>query len=500
MASDHHQTVELPTTTAGTAEQDIPEEMMAELKKEIARNVEATKLVKQREIEATYARDRAADSRRRMQEMMQKYEEMKNKLEWTRLTLAETHNRLEQHNTARSERIRQSVTQLKEKADICTQKLNLRAVVGGGGGDGNVPAADIMPENNSNNTNTSSEDAGGLTDAERMLLLMCQEQMAKDQEEANLAATPPPPAVPAEAAVNEPVDVEAAADTFVSTTTNALDDVIVAEPPKPYKPAKDYAKTVLDLQMKLSSGVTRPVPSAPAAPAAVEPVATKEKKSVLEEEANPAATSVQSESNTADASQQEVTKNECAAAVGRNDEGAAANANVTKESAAASSCSPTTTTEGGAVASAAVVEDTAAEKEKSTAEITMDLNEQVSKMHAKCASVREELGQMAMSEQYMRTKQAQLLAKTREREAQLAIELAAEKEREAQAMRKKVTDMMKLLEERKNKLKMTEVVLEKKAVVVEKVNKILDSKERRAKNVEKQHAECLAFDKKQKKN
>ena len=42
----------------GSGGEAIPEEMMAELKKEIARNVEATKLVKQREIEATSARDK----------------------------------------------------------------------------------------------------------------------------------------------------------------------------------------------------------------------------------------------------------------------------------------------------------------------------------------------------------------------------------------------------------------------------------------------------------
>jgi len=473
MAAQHHQTVEVPTTAVGAAgsSQDIPEEMMAELKKEIARNVEATKLVKQREIEATYARDRAADSQRRMQEMMQKYEEMKSKLEWTRLTLAETHSRLEQHNNARSERIRQSVTQLKEKADICTQKLNQRAAAGGG--DGNASSI-IMPENGC--TDTSSEDAGGLTDAERMLLLMCQEQMAKDQQEANLAA---PPAAPLETEVNEAVEdtTEIATDTFVSTT-NALDDVIVAEPPKPYKPAKDYAKTVLDLQMKLSSSKTRPAAASPA-PEAVQPVVARKEKVALEEVAHQSTeATVQSESKT-DVSCPGVKKEECATN----------NASVVSVSAARTTEKP---------ASSDLAEGT--EKEESTAEITMDLNEQVSKMHAKCASVREELGQMAMSEQYMRTKQAQLLAKTREREAQLAIELAAEKEKEAQAMRKKVTDMMKLLEERRNKLKMTEVVLEKKSVVVEKVNKILDSKERRANYVEKQHAECLALDKKPKKN
>ena len=47
-----HSRVEVTPGTEG-----VPDEMMAELKKEIARNVEATKLVKQREMEATHARD-----------------------------------------------------------------------------------------------------------------------------------------------------------------------------------------------------------------------------------------------------------------------------------------------------------------------------------------------------------------------------------------------------------------------------------------------------------
>merc|ERR1712156_507866 len=122
---DSHQTVEVPSS--GSSSQEIPEEMMAELKKEIARNVEATKLVKQREIEATSARDKAADSQRRMEEMMVKYEEMKHKLEWTRVTLAETHQRLEKHNNSRSERLRQSVVELREKAEVTAQRLHQRA-------------------------------------------------------------------------------------------------------------------------------------------------------------------------------------------------------------------------------------------------------------------------------------------------------------------------------------------------------------------------------------
>jgi len=491
MAAHQQNAVEVSTGAAGSS-QDIPEEMMAELKKEIARNVEATKLVKQREIEATYARDRAADSQRRMQEMMQKFEEMKSKLEWTRLTLAETHNRLEQHNNARSERIAQAVEQLKEKADICTQRLNDRSTADGSGGGSGVTSNSGCADSLS--AAAAGEDAGGLTDAERMLLRMCQEQMAKDQQEANLAAPEGVQAAGEEASAkeaNETSSVDntttAEADeeeTFVGTTTNALDDVIVAEPPpKPYKPAKDYAKTVLDLQMKLSSSKTRPAASvAVASTTAVESVAVAEKEVVSETEPK---TTLQSDNTTTEASRQEVTKHETS------DE----SANGDASGPAAASCP-----EGAASAVVTKGENTEAAGGESVKEVSMDLNEQVSKMHAKVASVREELGQMAMSEQYMRTKQAQLLAKTREKEAQLAMELAAEKEREAQAMREKVTNMMKLLEERRNKLKMTEVVLEKKSVVVEKVNNILDSKERRANYVEKQHAECLAFDKKTKKN
>merc|ERR1712141_506259 len=82
---------------------------------------------------------------------------------------------------------------------------------------------------------------------------------------------------------------------------------------------------------------------------------------------------------------------------------------------------------------------------------TKDLKETVTNIEAKCAGVREELGQMAMSEQYMRTKQAQLLAKREEK------------------------------------------VLEKRSNVVEKVNKVLDCKLRKADFVQKQRDESLAF-------
>merc|ERR1712150_444709 len=100
------------------------------------------------------------------------------------------------------------------------------------------------------------------------------------------------------------------------------------------------------------------------------------------------------------------------------------------------------------------------------------------------------------SEQYMRTKQAQLRARKKELEAKEATIKAELREKEAADMRVKVAGMMKLLAERKNKLKVTENVIVKKGDVVDNVNKILNQKEIRIKHREKQKDELLAFGKK----
>merc|ERR1712179_211677 len=128
--------------------------------------------------------------------------------------------------------------------------------------------------------------------------------------------------------------------------------------------------------------------------------------------------------------------------------------------------------------------------------LDIDLKESVQRLEAKCGGIREELGQMALSEQYMRTKQAQLRARKKELEAKEATIKAELREKEAYDMREKVHGMMKLLAERRNKLKVTENVIVKKGNVVDNVNKILNQKEIRIKQKEKQKDELLAFGKK----
>ena len=68
--------------------------------------------------------------------------------------------------------------------------------------------------------------------------------------------------------------------------------------------------------------------------------------------------------------------------------------------------------------------------------LAIKLEETVHSLEAKCAGVREELGRMALSEQYMRTKQAQLKAKKKEKEAEEAAKRAAQKELEAAVIAK----------------------------------------------------------------
>merc|ERR1711963_576930 len=307
--------------------------------------------------------------------------------------------------------------------------------------------------------------AGGLTDAERMLLQMCQEQ----RKSADSVIEPEVP--------------------------RKVEEEEEQEPSQRLKNAsRDYAKTVLDLQKKLSSS-SKPSSSSPTNTGSQEdvsnsqPVSTESNSKTAEEITSTAPEVV--ETAVAEQVRETAVADPVEPATPAAEEPAVEPAAAVAEAVAVQPPSD----EVNVLASAA------AEVDGLEMDLKMDLNvEKVAQMEAKVASVRETLGEMAMSEQYMRTKRAQLLARTREREAQLAMQLAEEKEKEAAEMRQKVKHMMLLLDERRNKLMATVDVLQKKSGVVEKVNKLLDSKERRANYVEKQRDECLAFDKKPKKN
>merc|ERR1719385_298923 len=89
-------------------------------------------------------------------------------------------------------------------------------------------------------------------------------------------------------------------------------------------------------------------------------------------------------------------------------------------------------------------------------EAIMRRMEQMENVEGKCKTVKSDMADMAMTKQYLRTKQALLMAKKKEQEMKVAANIAAIREQEVQKMRDKVKCMQDLLASRKQKLKITE--------------------------------------------
>merc|ERR1712083_1036533 len=96
------------------------------------------------------------------------------------------------------------------------------------------------------------------------------------------------------------------------------------------------------------------------------------------------------------------------------------------------------------------------EKEKMTEE---EVKQMVENVEGKCKTVKSDMADMAMTEQYLRTKQELLMAKKKEQEMKVAANIAAIREQEVQKMRDKVKCMQDLLASRKQKPKITEEIL-----------------------------------------
>jgi len=442
------------------SEKEQNAKLMAELAREEARNAEAIRMVKEKELQALAAKDRAADSQRRMQDMMVRYEEMKQKLEWTRLTLEHTASQINQNDIKRAQQIQATVSRLKEKAEHCSGILKRKRERDG------ANASSYIAENNEDAEQFGADTGNSLTEVEKKLLLLCQSQTSlstnetEDDNQTSLSpndvCTSGEPNLPSTHAVND--------DTSLTDAERML--LVMCQ--------KEKSENTMENENIVDNRATK----------------------IEETESSTASNSNETSEDTV------VPKVEDCNVVteSKNLDHEHGNRNLSQDIKE----SETAVITVDALDTIEVVEPKDSinikhehnvdAEEFDLKEVTKDLKETVTNIEAKCAGVRDELGQMAMSEQYMRTKQAQLLAKRKEKEAEKALEAAAIKELEAQKMREKVANMMKLLEERKNKLKQTENVLDKRANVVDKVNKVLDSKLRKADFVQKQRDECLAFD------
>jgi len=131
-------------------------------------------------------------------------------------------------------------------------------------------------------------------------------------------------------------------------------------------------------------------------------------------------------------------------------------------------------------------------KEKLTEEEVKDM---VAKVEGKCKNIKDNIADMAMSEQYLRTKQAMLKAKKREQEMKIAQKMAELREEEVIKMREKVARMQELLSSRKTELKITEEIIHEKDGEKENLEKRIEATRRRESYVEKKIIEKVMFEK-----
>merc|ERR1711976_722728 len=114
-----------------------------------------------------------------------------------------------------------------------------------------------------------------------------------------------------------------------------------------------------------------------------------------------------------------------------------------------------------------------------------EVKNMVARVEGKCETMRGDIADMAMSEQYLRTKQALLKAKKREQEMQIAQNIAALREEEVIKMREKVEKMQELLQSRREKLRVTEEIMNEKDGAKQVLDKKIEASLRRQNFVEK---------------
>lgn len=128
-----------------------------------------------------------------------------------------------------------------------------------------------------------------------------------------------------------------------------------------------------------------------------------------------------------------------------------------------------------------------------------EVKNMVARVEGKCETMRGDIADMAVSEQYLRTKQALLKAKKREQEMQIAQNIASLREEEVIKMREKVEKMQELLQSRREKLKVTEEIMNEKDGAKQALDKKIEASLRRQNFVEKKIIEKVMFEKPKKK-
>jgi len=119
----------------------------------------------------------------------------------------------------------------------------------------------------------------------------------------------------------------------------------------------------------------------------------------------------------------------------------------------------------------------------------------VARIEGKVKNVRGDIADMAVSEQYLRTKQALLMAKKKEKEMQIAQNIAELRETEVEKMREKVKQMQELLLCKRQKLKTTEEIMEAKNEEKKAIDKQIEKTKRRENYLDNEKIDRVIFEK-----
>merc|ERR1712127_450517 len=437
----------------------IAHELMEEdLQRELAGNEMATRMAMEREVEAKQAKKRAEESQKQMQSMLGKYEDMKSKLAFTKDHLEETQvkitnqSKLTDKILAMKERV-EAYAKKKEAVAALTEHVNIRQFLQQNQLE--IVKESITEELVEGNTENTIRLQGVKVGLKVMLERQCELEEKRTSEQNKIAQAREKllelkmkelelQKARVERIRREQEDKKRATNDFLVQIETELVDM--AEKAKaPLVAERDRMMGAIPKEgknkgkgKKSNSNTPKVMSPAPKPPKVLSPEPEQEKGQV---------DAAMSKSERKDA------------ILRRMDE---------------------LDTEP------AVKEDKMSEEE---------VRAMVEKVENRCKAVSGDMADMAMSEQYLRTKQAILMAKKKEEEMKVATNIATIREQEVQKMKDKVKAMQDLLTSRRNKLKLTEDILVEKSEEKKHIDKDMEKMKRRENYVEKELIDRVIFEK-----
>jgi len=514
---------------AGT-QQNIAQELMEEdLKRELERNEAATKMAMAKEHEAQEAKRRAQEAQVMMKAMLQKYEDMKNKLDGAKKDLANTSTRI-QHQEEVTEKIQEmkerieAYAQRKEAVNHLQDHVQLKFDLQNNGLDflnnAEAETAKFQEVQKSEEEKAvrvkamqemmrEREKAIEKTDKIKVMLERQLEIGDKKVAEQNRIASVREKLLELKMKElelqkaklarkkKEQEEKEKATEDFIAMIDKQLEhmeanvDPITGTIPKQMKmDLEAMGQKLLKNNSEAKSELVEPQQPQPETKTETVNAQTEPKEEVESPVEREEVTVVVQEKD--ESTEPIKPKNKKNKKKNKNK-----NRNARSQSRAEEDESPKVESEPEKICPSGV-EDVSLPEEKPEAEDKLteeEVKEMVAKVEGKCRNVKDNIADMAMSEQYLRTKQAMLKAKKKEQEMKIAQKMAELREEEVIKMREKVARMQELLASRRTELKITEEIIHEKDGEKENLEKRIEASRRRESYVEKKIVEKVMFEK-----